>query len=94
MTRRRVCAMLPALLPALLVAVSASAAEDMLKVIPEDALAFVGVHRLGEVDAKLQGLAKDAKRPPVSVLGLLKARIGVDKGLDEKGTVAAVALPG
>ena len=68
------------------------AAEDVLDVIPGDALGFLVVDRLAETDAKIQQTAQQMGLPPISPLTMFKARDGI-KGLDEKRSAALVAMP-
>lgn len=69
------------------------AAEDILKLVPDSALGFVVVNGPAAVDAKLQALGRQMQLPIPSLLTRLKAGIGIEKGLDEKGTAALLVLP-
>lgn len=71
---------------------AARAAEDVLKAIPDDALAFAAFHNLAETDAAILKMAGQLKLPPTSPLTLLKEAAGVKQGIDEKGTAALVLL--
>ena len=71
----------------------AQADGNVLKLIPEDALAFVVINNLAEVDAKITALAERVGAPPVSPLAMLKATVGNMTGLDEKGRVVLLAMP-
>jgi uncharacterized protein (TIGR03067 family) len=71
----------------------ASAAEDILKLVPESAWGFVVVNQPAAADAKLQALARQVQLPLPSPLTLLKQRFNVREGLDENGTMAMVVLP-
>jgi hypothetical protein len=77
----------------LLAATSARCAESAVNLIPEGALGFVVVNRLAETDAKLQKLCQQLDLPIDSVLQLAKSGAGIEKGLDEKGSVMFVMLP-
>jgi len=74
---------------------SARAAEGVLGVVPDDSLGFVVINRLTEVDAKLQALGQRMQLPVPSPLALAKASVsvGVQQAVDEKGSVALVAMP-
>jgi hypothetical protein len=73
----------------------AQGSTDFLKVVPDNALIFITVQKLGATNTKVQGLAKLVGAPlPQDPLAMLKGFLGVDKGLDEKGTLIVVAMPG
>lgn len=73
----------------------AQGATDFLKVIPDDALGFAVVRNIGDSNAKVLALAKIVNAPlPGEPLALVKMKLGVDKGLDEKGSLLTVVLPG
>ncbi len=71
----------------------ARAAEDILKLVPDSALGFVVVNRPGNLDAKLQSLARELQLPPLSALAILKQRFKIQEGFDEHGTVGLIVLP-
>jgi hypothetical protein len=68
------------------------AAEDVLRLVPREALAFVVVQHLGDTDAKLQKLLQQAHAPIGNPLGIAKAMSGVSKGLDETRSAIFLAL--
>ncbi|MBN1590598.1 MAG: hypothetical protein JW888_13875 [Pirellulales bacterium] len=69
-------------------------AQSVLDVIPDDALGFAVVNRIGTTDAKIKKLASQIEAPvPGSPLQKLKQAAQVETGLDEKGAAAAVAMP-
>lgn len=71
------------------------AQADVLQVIPDDAIGFALVNRLGQSNEKFAALAKRMKLPlPGNPLEMAKDALGVEKGLAEKGTVAVAAFPG
>jgi hypothetical protein len=78
----------------LLAATVAQAAEDVLGVIPREALGFVLVNRLGETDAKIQALGRQMELPVPSPLSMFKKKVGLQGVLDEKGSAAIVVMPG
>lgn len=93
MTRRRLFPIL--LLVGLAMAVQTVArADDVLDVIPGDALGFVAVNRLAETDAKVQKTLAESQLPAFGFLDMFKARSRIESGLDERGTAAVVAMPG
>jgi hypothetical protein len=94
MSRRRVFTAVTVACVVLLAATVAQAAEDLLKVIPEQALGFVLVNRLAESNAKIQALCRELQVPAPSPLSLFKAQAGVKEALNEKGTAAIVIMPG
>jgi len=70
-----------------------AAAEDVLKLVPENALGAVVVNRVGETNEKLRALALRLKVPPFDFLSTAKLTLGLQEGLDEKGSVALAAVP-
>jgi hypothetical protein len=73
----------------------AQTGTDFLKVVPDDVLGFAFVRNIGETSAKIEALAKLVNAPlPGAPLATIKQSVGIDKGLDEKGTALAVVLPG
>src|SRR5262245_969736 len=71
------------------------AQADVLQIIPDDALGFALVNRIGESSEKFAKLAKRMNLPlPGSPLDLAKGALGFEKGLAEKGTLAVAAFPG
>ncbi len=93
MTRRRLFPIV--LLVGLAMAVQTVArADDVLDVIPGDALGFVAVNRLAETDAKVQKTLEEFQLPAFGFLTMFKARTRIESGLDERGTAAVVAMPG
>lgn len=70
------------------------AADEVLSVVPSDALGFVVVNRLGETDAKVQQLSQQMQVPMPGPLALLKAKAELADGLDEEGSAAVLLMPG
>lgn len=93
MSRRRTLLALPLICLSLLVPLPAQAAENVLGLVPEGALGFAAVSRLGEADAKLQSLGQQLQVPIPSLLAKVKEATGLGKGLDEKGAALLVLLP-
>lgn len=75
-------------------ATAAHAADDVLKLVPDEALGVVVVHRMSETNDKLRALALQLKVPPFDLLATAKLSLGVGQGLDEQGSVALAAVPG
>jgi hypothetical protein len=94
MSRRRVLPIVLAFLVAMATAVPVRAADDVLSVIPSDALGFVVVNHLADFDAKLQKTAQEMQLPMPSPLAAFKAKSRIGEGLDEAGSAAVVAMPG
>jgi hypothetical protein len=69
------------------------AEEDILKLVPEQALGFVLVNRPSATDAKLQQLGQQIKLPIPSLLAKLEGPDGIRKGLDKNRPIALLALP-
>lgn len=85
--RRAICC-------ALIVFPAATAvAEDVLKLVPDNALGVVVVNRVGETNEKLKALALRLKVPPFDFLSTAKLTLGVQQGLDEKESIALAAVP-
>lgn len=78
---------------ALLAAMPLRAAEDVLKLVPEDAWGFVVANKLSQADAALATLARQAKSP-FSPLEFLDKRSGIAEGLDVEGSGLIAVLPG
>lgn len=69
-------------------------AKDALKHLPEDALGFAIVNNLAEVSRQADAIAKRFKIPVTqTLLEKAKTDLGIDKGLNEKGSLVAVFLP-
>jgi hypothetical protein len=73
---------------------AAQAAENVLAIVPSDALAVGLVKNISDADAKVQKLAGLVQSPIPSPLAQLKSMAGIQKGLDEKGTVVAIVQGG
>ena len=72
----------------------APAADDVLGLVPPDAIAFVTIQRPAELNAKTQALAKQMELPIPSPLDLAKAILKIGDGLDLQRTAAVAVLPG
>ena len=92
MFRRGACV---ALFLTLIVAAAASApaADDVLKIIPSDALAWALVHRVADTDAKILKIGEALGVPPVSPLGQIKNITAAKEGLDEQGIAGVIVMP-
>ena len=83
-----------ALILALLAASPGRADEaDVLKAIPTNALGFVLVNRLDKTNEKLTKVAQLVQAPPLPFLMLAKMQAGIQAGVDDSGSAAAVMLP-
>jgi hypothetical protein len=69
-----------------------SAADELLKVLPEKTLGFVQIQRLTQADARLTAFSGQAHWPLPGLLALFKTQAGVKEGLDQQGTAALVML--
>lgn len=80
---------------AMLAASTARAADTVLDLIPDDALAFAVVNRIGQTDAKIEQLAQSMKKPSTeeTLLEMLQKKFHVEEGLDRQRAVAVVAMP-
>ena len=61
----------------LLWSASAKAAEDVVRLVPRQALGFVVVHHVGDTDAKIQKIAKQVQAPFGSLLMMAKGVVGI-----------------
>ena len=62
--------------------------QDALKVVPEKAAAFVIVNNLGDLNNKIEVLARRLGTPlPFSPLEMIKGELGVGNGLNTKGSL-------
>lgn len=93
MTRRKILPIVLLVSVVVLAGSAAKAAEDVLKVIPDEALGFVVVNRLAEIDAKLQALGKQTQLPARSPMEVLRRLANVKEGLSDRGSAAIVAVP-
>lgn len=70
-----------------------AAQADVTQLIPDDAVGFVVVNRVSQTNEKATAFAKRLKIDvPGNPLEMLKGALGVEKGLNEKGTVAIAAF--
>ena len=72
---------------------SLAAADDVLNVVPDNALGAVVLNRVGETNEKIKALALRLKVPPFDFLSTAKLTLGLQETLDEKGSVALAAVP-
>lgn len=76
-------------------AVAPARAQEALQIIPDDAIGFAVVNRVGATNDKIAALATKLKVPmPSSPLDMLKGALGVEKGLAEKGSLAVAVFKG
>lgn len=71
----------------------ATAADDVLKLVPEGAYGLAVINRPAALDARLQSLGRTMKLPATSPLAMLKQRLGIAEGWDENRSIALVVLP-
>ena len=62
--------------------------------MPDNVLGVTVVQRLTQTSEKASKLAEKLKMPLPNVLELAKAHLGIEKGIDEKGSIALAAVPG
>ena len=74
-------------------ATASAAADDVLKFVPDKALGAVVINRIGETNEKVRALALRLQVPPFDVLGTAKLILGLQEGIDEKGSIALAAVP-
>jgi hypothetical protein len=67
--------------------------QDALKVVPEKAAAFVIVNNLGELNDKIETLARRLGTPlPFSPLEKIKGELGVANGLNTRGSLLLAVI--
>jgi hypothetical protein len=71
---------------------NARAEDEILKLVPEQALGFAIVNRPADADAKLQQLGRQMKLPIPSLLAKLQGPKGIREGLDKNRPVAVLAM--
>jgi len=69
-------------------------ADDVLGVVPDNVLGVAVVQRLAQTNEKASKLAEKLKLPFPNALDLAKAHLGIEKGIDEKGSIALAAVAG
>ncbi len=74
-------------------AANARAEDEILKLVPQQALGLVLVNRPAAADAKLQQLGQQMKLPIPSLLAKLQGPNGIREGLDKNRPIALLALP-
>jgi hypothetical protein len=94
MTRRAAFVVASALALAMCLAAAARAAESVLAIVPSDALFVELVKNLSDADAKIHKLEGLVQAPPGDLRDLLRSDPGVDRGVDEKGTLVVIVLAG
>ena len=95
MKRTCVFASVAAVLLACTAPLYAQPERDALQMVPDDALGFVIVNRLGETNDKLGDMTKRMQIPlPLKPIDFIKLITGVQKGINEKGSVVAAAFDG
>ncbi len=78
----------------LLWSAAVQAAEDVLHLVPRQALGFVVVRHLADTDAKIKTLAEQVGAPMDNTpLAQFKKSTGLSKGLDEKGDAVLISMP-
>jgi hypothetical protein len=68
------------------------AQADPLGVIPHDALGFAVIKNIAEAAARVEKLTQKMQIPAPNLLTMAKSYAGAEKGLDEKGGIAAAVL--
>jgi hypothetical protein len=72
----------------------AGAAESVLDHLPDDALGFVVIRNLGEVEQDVARLWKEIKVPLPTPLAFVRATTGLGSGIDPQGDALLAFLPG
>ena len=93
MMRQRVFPIVLAVCLAMAATTPARATEDVLDVVPGDAIGFLVVNRLAATDAKIQQTAQQMGLPPIGPWTMFKAKGRIKEGLDEERSAAIVAIP-
>ena len=71
----------------------ARAEDEILKLVPEQALGFAVINRPGDTDTKLQELGRQLKQPIPSLLAKLGPDGAALKGFDKTRPIGLLALP-
>ncbi len=70
----------------------ATAAEDVLQVVPENVLGVVVIDNVDAAKERLDVVAERIGQKIPDVVAMLKQRIGLGDGLDTKGSIALAAI--
>ncbi len=93
MNRYRLFLAVVALCGMTLLNLAARAAEDVLAVVPDDALAVVVVNRVGETQQKIETLGQQLQVPFVELLRRAQFNLKTQPHVDPQGAVAIAVLP-
>lgn len=69
-------------------------ANAAVSLVPENALGFVVVQNLEQFDQKIGKVAQELRLPVAGGLMMAKAMLGLREGIDDKGSMVMVFLPG
>ena len=72
---------------------AARAAEDVLALVPDDALAVVVVNRVGETQQKIETLGQQLQTPLAELLRRAQISVQSQPHVDPKGAVAIAVMP-
>ncbi len=92
MQRRRFFPLVPVLALAML-AQRAALADDLLDVVPSEALGFLAVNDLAGTDAKIRSTLEAVQVSGYSLLERFRDESGIEGGLDDTRDLAFVAMP-
>ena len=67
-------------------------AADVLKYVPDHALAVVAINNIGQTDGKIEKLADQLQLPPLGVLGKAMADMGIENGINDRGCLAMAVI--
>jgi hypothetical protein len=84
---------LGALCSALVVQLAAPAADDVLTLVPDDALAVVAINRVGETQKKLDQLGTQLQVPVAALLQKAQLSVAAQPNVDPQGAVALAVVP-
>jgi hypothetical protein len=80
---------------ALLISPTASLADELLDMVPADALGWVVVRHLDQCDAKVVRLAEQVHAPiPSGPLTAFKRSNAIERGFNDEGSLVVIAMPG
>lgn len=71
----------------------ATAAEDVLNLVPDSAWGVLLINQPTALDAKFQTLSREMQLPVPSLQAMLRILPDTAGGLDENGTIAVVVMP-
>ena len=82
-----------ALLLSLAAGATAPAQSDVFEAVPGDALGVIVIHQLGDTAARIEKMGHKMQLPVPALLPAIQAQVGIQEGIDPKGSVAILIMP-